>query len=75
LAVIGTLFGFLLGYLFHKFLIVMLVMPGLSIGSVISPLSYLLAFVISLAFFAIVDLMFFPRINNLSMIESLKSVE
>jgi hypothetical protein len=53
----------------------MMQMPGLSIGFVISPLSYLLAFVISLAFFAIVDLMFFPRINNLSMIESLKSVE
>ena len=75
LAVVGTLLGFLLGYLFHGFIVYMMQMPGMSIGYIISPLSYLYAAIVSLAFFAIVDLIFFPKINNLSMIESLKSVE
>jgi putative ABC transport system permease protein len=75
LAIVGTLFGFFLGFLFHKFVVSMMQMPGMSIGYIISPWSYLIAFVISLGFFAIVDLIFFPKINNLSMIESLKSVE
>lgn len=75
LAIVGTLIGFLLGFLFHRFVVGQMQMPGMSIGYVINPLSYLYGFVISLAFFAIVDLIFFPKINNLSMIESLKSVE
>lgn len=75
LAFIGTLFGFLIGFLFHRFVVSMMQMPGLAIGYVISPLSYLYGFLISLAFFAIVDLIFFPKINNISMTESLKSVE
>ena len=75
LAIVGILFGFLVGFLFHRFVVGMMQMPGLSIGYVISPLSYLYGFLISLVFFAIVDLIFFPKINNISMTESLKSVE
>ena len=75
LAIVGILFGFLVGFLFHRFVVGMMQMPGLSIGYVISPLSYLYGFLISLVFFAVVDLIFFPKINNISMTESLKSVE
>ena len=75
LALIGIFAGFFLGYLFHRFVVVMMQMPGLSIGFVISPLTYLYAFIVSAFFFILVDLIFLPKINNLSMIESLKSVE
>lgn len=75
LAVVGTLIGFLIGFLFHRFVVSMMQFAGLSIGYVISPLSYLYAFIISLLFFGLVDLIFLRKIDNLSMVESLKSVE
>ena len=75
LAIVGILIGLVAGYFFHAFVVVTMHFPGLSIGSVISPLSYLYGILISVVFFVLVDLIYLPKINKISMIESLKSVE
>lgn len=75
LAIIGQILGFLLGYIFHKFVVARMHSIGLFLGLNINPISYLYAFLISSIFIFIVDLIFLPKFKNLSMTESLKSVE
>lgn len=75
LALIGEILGFLLGYIFHKFVIERMLTVGLFLGLNIKPISYLYAFLISSLFIFIVDIIFLPKFKNLSMTESLKSVE
>ncbi len=75
LAVIGMLIGLVAGIPLHRLVIVLAEVDVVRFGRTISPLSFLYAAVLSLAFTVIVNLIMRIRLKKIDMVESLKSVE
>lgn len=75
LSVIATLIGMPLGLLFHRLVMGMVMVDSFSFNVTISPISYLLAIVFTVAFAAIVNLFMRRHIAKIKMAESLKAVE
>lgn len=75
LTVAGTLFGLLLGFLLHIFIVNRVDSVMMMFGRTIGGLSYLWAFLLTLAFAAIVYAFMLIKLNRISMTDSLKSNE
>lgn len=75
LAVLGALFGLLLGKGLHRLVIESVVVDNMTYEIRILPLSYLLAFGVTLFFTLLTNLLMHPRLDRVPMAESLKSVE
>ena len=75
LTVVGTLFGLLLGFLLHMFICNRVDSVMMMFGRTIGGLSYLWAFLLTLAFAAIVYAFMLIKLNKINMAESLKSNE
>jgi putative ABC transport system permease protein len=75
LAIIGALFGLGLGKLLHMFIMNKINVEMVSFKEQIFGLSYLIAFVATLALTLLVNLMLKKKIDRINMAESLKSVE
>ena len=75
LTIIGALAGLGLGNLFETFIIESIQMDNVMFPKQIAPLSFLLAFVLTIAFSMIVNFIMYFKMNKISMVESLKSVD
>ena len=75
LTVAGTLLGLGLGFLLHKFIVGRVNSVAMMFGKAIAGLSYLWAFLLTLAFAAIVYAFMLIKLNRINMAESLKSNE
>lgn len=75
LTVIGSLAGLALGNVFTTFIIESIQMDNVMFVKEVSFLSYLYAFILTLAFSMIVNFMMYFKMKKISMVESLKSIE
>ncbi len=75
LTVVGTLFGLLLGWLLHLYIVTNVNSVAMMFGRVIGGLSYLWAFLLTIAFAVIVYAFMLIKLNKISMTDSLKSNE
>lgn len=75
LAVLGAALGLVLGKLLHRVVIQAVVVDYMSFEIRIAPLSYALAFAITIVFALLTNLAMYPRLEKVNMAESLKSVE
>ena len=72
---ISAFVGLFLGKIFHKFIIDQVQVDLMCFNEEIAPLSYLLAFVLTFVFSALVSLAMYRKLDRISMTESLKSIE
>lgn len=75
LTIVGTLFGLLLGWLLHLYIVTNVNSISMMFGRVIGGLSYLWAFLLTVAFAVIVYAFMLIKLNRISMTDSLKSNE
>ena len=75
LTIVGTLLGLLLGFLLHMFIVGRVDGVMMMFGRAIGGLSYLWAFLLTIAFAAIVYAFMLIKLNKIDMAESLKSNE
>ncbi len=75
LTIIGGLCGLALGNLFATFIVESIQMDNVMFPKLISFWSYFIGFVLTLAFSMLVNFMMYFKMNKISMVESLKSVE
>ena len=75
LTIVGTLLGLLLGFLLHMFIVGQVDSVMMMFGRAIGGLSYLWAFLLTIAFAAIVYAFMLIKLNKIDMAESLKSNE
>lgn len=75
LTFMGALIGLPLGVLLHRFVMSQIKIDMVSFDTVLLPVSYLLSFVMTMAFTLIVDLLMRSKLRKINMAESLKSVE
>lgn len=75
LTIIGSLFGLLLGIGLHSLIMSIAEMEDVMFGRNIEPLSFIYAFVITMGFSIIVNLVMYNKLKRIPMVESLKSVE
>ena len=75
LTIVGTLFGLLLGWLLHMYIVTNVNSISMMFGRVIGGLSYLWAFLLTIAFAVVVYAFMLIKLNKIDMAESLKSNE
>lgn len=75
LSILGTAVGLLAGWALHHYVIVTAESVDMMMGRSVSPLSYLLAAVITLAFSALVDFLMTFKLRQIKMAESMKAVD
>ena len=75
LSVFGALFGLLLGKGLHAFVMAQIVVDGLRFDAVVSWQNYAIAFVLTMIFALVTQLIMRRKIGKIHMAESLKSVE
>ena len=75
LTIVGSLLGLGLGVLLHRFIIGQVDSVSMMLGRAIFGWSYLWAFLITIAFAAIVYAFMLIKLNKIDMAESLKSNE
>ena len=75
LTIVGTLLGLLLGWLLHWYIVTNVNSISMMFGRVIGGLSYLWAFLLTIAFAVIVYAFMLIKLNKISMTDSLKSNE
>lgn len=75
LTIIGSLCGLGLGIILHLVIMDIAEMDNIMFGRNIEPTSYILAFLITMAFSIIVNLVMYKKLCKIPMVESLKSVE
>ena len=75
LTIIGTVVGFGLGTILHKFIMVTVEIQSMMFGRVIDISSYFIAAVLTIVLSLFVNLAMFYKLRNVKMVESLKSVD
>ena len=75
LTVIGSIAGIFLGMLLHGYIMKTVEMDAVMFGNEIHWVSYLLSFVLTLVFSAVVNLVMYKKLQKIPMVESLKSIE
>ena len=75
LTIFGALLGLLVGFLLHMFIVSRVNSVMMMFGKTIGWLSYLWAFLLTIAFAAIVYAFMLIKLNRVNMAESLKSNE
>lgn len=75
LTVLGSLFGMLLGWILHRFVIVTVEVEAVMFGRNIDVSSFVFAFLLTAAFSLLVNGAMYFKLKKIDMVESLKSVE
>lgn len=75
LTMIGAAAGLLLGIGLHRLIMSLAEMENIMFGRNINTISFILAFIITMLFAIIVNLVMYRKLKNVPMVESLKSVE
>ena len=75
LSVIGAVFGLGLGIILHRFVILTVEVDAVMFGREIAPLSFVYAFLLTMLFSAMVNLVMRRKLNRISMVESMKAPE
>lgn len=75
LCVFGTLAGCLLGIWLHSFVVRTAEIDVVMFGRSIYPMSYLYAFIVTMIFTVIVDLLMTVKLRRIDMVESMKAIE
>lgn len=75
LSLMGTLAGLIAGKVLHYYIVLIAETADMMMGRNISPLSYLLAAVLTLAFSAVVDILMTFKLRRIEMVESMKAVD
>ncbi|MDF2804496.1 MAG: hypothetical protein K0S61_4401, partial [Anaerocolumna sp.] len=75
LTVIGTVFGMILGIVLHYYVIITAELDLLMFGRNIKSISFLYSILLTFAFAAFVNFVMYFKLQKISMVESLKSVE
>ncbi len=75
LTLAGALTGMILGNMFSAFVVESIQMDNVMFPKVISPLSYLFGFILTFVFSMLVNFIMYFKMNKISMVESLKSIE
>ena len=75
LTLLGSVFGMLLGWILHRFIIVTVEIDSVMFGRIINVSSYLFSFVLTAVFSAVVNGAMYFKLKKIDMVESLKSVE
>ncbi len=75
ITIIGAAAGLVLGLLLHGYIMKTVEMDNVMFGNEVQVLSFVLAFLLTLCFSLIVNLVMYRRLKRIPMVESLKSVE
>ena len=75
LTILGSLIGLIIGIGLHHLIMNLAEMDDIMFGRTINPISYVISFVMTIGFNAIINLCMYRKLNNIQMVESLKAVE
>ena len=75
LALIGGVFGLLLGVALHSYIMTTIELDGVMFGTKINISSFLISYGITILFSLLINLIMYPSLKKIPMVESLKSVE
>lgn len=75
LTILGSLIGLGIGIGLHHLIMNLAEMDDIMFGRTINPISYVISFVMTIGFSAIINLFMHKKLNNIQMVESLKAVE
>lgn len=75
LTILGSLIGLDIGIGLHHLIMNLAEMDDIMFGRTINSISYVISFVMTIGFSAIINLFMHKKLNNIQMVESLKAVE
>lgn len=75
ITIIGAAAGLLLGLVLHSYIMKTVEMDNVMFGNDVEMISLVLAFILTVAFSLVVNLVMYRRLKKIPMVESLKSVE
>lgn len=75
LTILGSLIGLGIGIGLHHLIMNLAEMDDIMFGRTINSISYVISFVMTIGFNAIINLCMYKKLNNIQMVESLKAVE
>ena len=75
LTILGSLIGLGIGIGLHHLIMNLAEMDDIMFGRTINSISYVISFVLTIGFNAIINLYMHKKLNNIQMVESLKAVE
>lgn len=75
LTILGSLIGLSIGIGLHHLIMNLAEMDDIMFGRTINSISYVISFVMTIGFNAIINLCMHKKLNNIQMVESLKAVE
>lgn len=75
LTILGSLIGLGIGIGLHHLIMNLAEMDDIMFGRTINSISYVISFVMTIGFNAIINLFMHKKLNNIQMVESLKAVE
>ncbi len=75
LSIFGSLAGLVVGFFLHRFVILTVEVSNIMFGRTIKPMSYVYSVVITMIFTVLVSIVMSRRLRQISMVESLKSVD
>lgn len=75
LTILGCAVGLVFGVLMHSFVIQTVEVDMVMFGRTVEPLSFVYSALLTLLFAVIVDLVMYPKLKKIDMVESLKSVD
>ena len=75
ISVIGAFAGLFLGMALHNYIMLTLEMENIMFGNAVRPVSFVLSFVITVAFSLFVNITMYGKLKRIPMVESLKAVE
>ena len=75
LTLIGGVFGLLLGVALHSYIMTTIELDGVMFGTNINISSFLISYGITILFSLLINLIMYPSLKKIPMVESLKSVE
>lgn len=75
ISVIGAFAGLFLGMALHNYIMITLEMENIMFGNAVRPVSFVLSFVITVAFSLFVNITMYGKLKRIPMVESLKAVE
>ena len=75
LTLIGGVFGLLLGVALHSYIMTTIELDGVMFGTKINISSFLISYGITILFSLLINLIMYPSLKKIPMVESLKSIE
>ena len=75
LSIMGAAVGLIVGKFFHAFIMSQIIVDLITFDVRVTPLSYILSFVLTVIFTLVINMLMGPKLEEISMTESLKAVE